>query len=92
MSSAQFPVRCFTCGKVINSYWDTYKKRTDEEESPIKVLDDLKIGRMCCRRMFMSHVDIEHYQILYPVYEGNIQRTQQTTNKKPRNFGYESDD
>ena len=92
MSSGQFCLRCFSCGKVINTFWDVYKKRTDNEESPIAVLDDLKIGRMCCRRMFMTHVDIEHFQLLYPTYKDNIQRTEQTFNKKPRNFGHESED
>jgi len=92
MSAAQFPVKCVTCGKVINPYWNNYKTRTDAGETPIKVLDSLKIGRMCCRRMFMCHVDIEHYQLLYPVYKDNIQRTEQTVNKKPHNFGQVSDD
>lgn len=92
MSSGQFPIRCFSCGKTINTLWDTYKKRIENEESPAAVLDDLNIGRMCCRRMFMTHVDIEHYQLLYPVYKDNIQRNEQISNKKPRNFGHLSDD
>ncbi len=51
------PVRCFTCGKVISSVWDEYKKRT-ESEDPMKVLDDLGIERYCCRRMLLTHVEL----------------------------------
>ncbi|MCZ7392107.1 MAG: DNA-directed RNA polymerase subunit N [Candidatus Methanoperedens sp.] len=51
------PVRCFTCGKVISSVWDEYKKRT-ETEDPGKVLDDLGIERYCCRRMLLTHVEL----------------------------------
>jgi len=92
MSAAQFPIRCVTCSKVINSYWKAYKERTDSGEDYAKVLDDLKIGRMCCRRMFMTHVDIEHYQLLYPTYKDNIQRMECVANRKPKNFGNDSDD
>ncbi|HIH44897.1 MAG TPA: DNA-directed RNA polymerase subunit N [Candidatus Methanoperedenaceae archaeon] len=51
------PVRCFTCGKVIASSWEEYKKRTAVEE-PGKVLDDLGITRYCCRRMLLTHVEL----------------------------------
>jgi len=51
------PVRCFTCGKVISSVWDEYKKRTQTED-PGKVLNDLGIERYCCRRMLLSHVEL----------------------------------
>ena len=53
------PVRCFTCGKVISSVWDEYKKRVREKkESPREVLDDLGIKRYCCRRMLLTHVEL----------------------------------
>jgi len=51
------PVRCFSCGKVIASVWDEYKKRIQTEE-PGKVLDDLGIERYCCRRMLLTHVEL----------------------------------
>jgi DNA-directed RNA polymerase subunit N len=51
------PVRCFTCGKVISSVWDEYKKRSQTED-PGKVLTDLGIDRYCCRRMLLSHVEL----------------------------------
>jgi len=51
------PVRCFTCGKVISSVWDEYKKRIETEDAG-KVLDDLGIERYCCRRMLLTHVEL----------------------------------
>jgi len=52
------PVRCFTCGKVIGDKWEEFSQRVKEGEDAGKVLDDLKITRYCCRRMFLSHVEI----------------------------------
>ncbi len=49
------PVRCFTCGKVIGGEWESYKTRISGGEDPGKVLTDLGINRVCCRRMFVSH-------------------------------------
>jgi DNA-directed RNA polymerase subunit N len=52
------PVRCLSCGKVISAYFDEYQKRTGDGEDPKKVLDDLGLTRYCCRRMFISHVEV----------------------------------
>lgn len=55
------PVRCFTCGNVIGEHWDEYTARSrthDGDEPPAAVLDDLGIERYCCRRMFVSHIDL----------------------------------
>lgn len=50
------PVRCFTCGKVLGSVYEEYKKRVHQNgEDPKKVLDDLGITRYCCRKMLLSH-------------------------------------
>ncbi|MCD6381093.1 MAG: DNA-directed RNA polymerase subunit N [Candidatus Asgardarchaeia archaeon] len=53
-----FPIRCFTCGKVIGHLWEEYIRRVKEGEDPGKVLDELGVKRYCCRRMFLSHVEI----------------------------------
>ncbi len=53
-----FPIRCFTCGAVIGDLYETYKERVKAGESPVKVLEDLGIERYCCRRMFLSNVDV----------------------------------
>ncbi|MGQ9595850.1 MAG: DNA-directed RNA polymerase subunit N [Thermoproteota archaeon] len=52
-----FPVRCFTCGKVIGHLWEEYAKRVAAGENSKNVLDSLNITRICCRRMFISYVD-----------------------------------
>lgn len=52
------PIRCFTCGKEISSRWEPYLEllRTDKTEA--EALDELGMTRICCRRMFLGHVDI----------------------------------
>ena len=52
------PVRCFTCGKVIGDRWEEYARRAKQGENPAKILDDLGMKRYCCRRMFISHVEV----------------------------------
>lgn len=53
------PIRCFSCGKVIADKWEEYDKRVNKEkEDPGKVLDDIGMTRYCCRRMFISNVEL----------------------------------
>ncbi|MFA5771996.1 MAG: DNA-directed RNA polymerase subunit N [Thermoplasmata archaeon] len=52
------PVRCFTCGKVVASIYEEFKKRTDKGENPKKVMDSLGLKRYCCRRMLVAGVDL----------------------------------
>ncbi|MDD4127901.1 MAG: DNA-directed RNA polymerase subunit N [Methanomicrobium sp.] len=52
------PVRCFTCGKVISTEWEEFKKRRDAGEDPKVILDDLGLERYCCRRMLLTHIEI----------------------------------
>ena len=59
------PVRCFTCGKVIGDKWEEFKKRVSEGEETKKVLDDLSIERYCCRRIFISHVEVMEELLKY---------------------------
>lgn len=55
-----FPIRCFTCNKVIAGKWDLYQKLVDEGEDVHLVLKKLGIKRACCSRMFITHPrDIE---------------------------------
>lgn len=53
-----FPVRCFTCGKVVAEWYDKYAEKVKAGESPAKVLDELGMDRYCCRRMFLGYVDV----------------------------------
>lgn len=68
------PVRCFTCGKVIGDKWDQFKERVGKGENPAKVLDSLNITRYCCRRIFLSHVDLAGEALQFSVKgsEGKI--------------------
>jgi len=53
------PVRCFTCGKVVGSAYETYRRELAEGvKDPEKILDDLGLKRYCCRRMVLTHVDL----------------------------------
>lgn len=52
------PVRCFTCGRVIGHLWEEFDRRVKEGEEPGKVLDDLGVDRICCRRMLLTHVEL----------------------------------
>lgn len=69
-----FPVRCFTCGMVVSKYWSEYKASVAQQEDPQTILNRLRIGRMCCRRMFLGHVDNEEMLLMYPTYPGGINR------------------
>ena len=53
-----FPIRCFTCGAVIADKYEDYAKRVKEGKNPAKVLEEMEIDRYCCRRMFLSHVEV----------------------------------
>jgi DNA-directed RNA polymerase subunit N len=67
------PIRCFSCGRVIAHKWDEYRKRVSAGERPGKVLDDLGFSRYCCRRMFISAVDVmEEVVQFYAKYSGGV--------------------
>jgi DNA-directed RNA polymerase subunit N len=52
------PVLCFTCGKLIADHWEEFARRVKAGEAPKKILDDMGMTRYCCRRMFISQVDV----------------------------------
>ncbi|MEW6329354.1 MAG: DNA-directed RNA polymerase subunit N [Candidatus Micrarchaeota archaeon] len=52
------PVRCFTCGAVVADKSEEYEEMLKKGLSPADALDKLGVKRYCCRRMFLSHVDI----------------------------------
>ncbi|MGB1587145.1 MAG: DNA-directed RNA polymerase subunit N [Thermoplasmatota archaeon] len=60
------PVRCFTCGTVIASAWETYNSTMQAGGDVKKALDDSGLERFCCRRMLVSHRDLikeaAHYE------------------------------
>ncbi|MDP6742658.1 MAG: DNA-directed RNA polymerase subunit N [Candidatus Thalassarchaeaceae archaeon] len=52
------PVRCFSCGNVVGHHWLEFKSRTENNEDPGEVLEELGVERYCCRRMFVGHVEL----------------------------------
>ena len=58
------PIRCFTCGKTIAHHWLEYLAKIEAKikagvKNPEKdILTEFGYTRYCCRRMFLSHVDL----------------------------------
>ncbi|VVC03606.1 DNA-directed RNA polymerase subunit N [Candidatus Burarchaeum australiense] len=57
VSGMLFPVRCFTCGSVIGDRYEEYVELL-KKNKPGATLDKMGIKRYCCRRMFLSHIDL----------------------------------
>ncbi|MCC7570097.1 DNA-directed RNA polymerase subunit N [Candidatus Micrarchaeota archaeon] len=54
----EFPIRCFTCGRPIAQDYHEYEKMLKEGKTQKEALDALGVKRYCCRRMFISYVDL----------------------------------
>ncbi len=54
----EFPIRCFTCGRPIAQDYHEYLKLIKEGKTPKEALDERNIKKYCCRRMFVSYVDV----------------------------------
>ena len=50
-----FPIRCYTCNKVIGNLYEKYLALLREGKSRKTALDELKITRYCCRSRFLTH-------------------------------------
>lgn len=59
------PIRCFTCGALIADKWYEFTQRVQKGEDAGKVLDEMGITRYCCRRMFLSHVEVIDKILVY---------------------------
>jgi len=51
---------------VIGDLYEKYEKAKKEGKEERKVLDELDIKRYCCRRMFLSHVEVIDKIMRYP--------------------------
>ena len=59
------PVRCFTCNKVIGNKWEAYNRNIQEGIEPDENFKKLGISRYCCKRMFLSHVEVIDKLLMY---------------------------
>lgn len=59
------PIRCFTCGKVIAQKWTKYNDHVNSGQTKSKALDNVGLKRYCCRRMFLTCVDLIDKQLDY---------------------------
>ena len=55
-----------TRNTVIAHVYPEYARRRIEKEGAAEILADRGVTRMCCRRMFISHVDLVSHQSRYP--------------------------
>lgn len=53
-----FPVRCYTCNNCIGQHFNEYTNRVFQGENKPTVMESLGIDRICCRRMFLTHVHL----------------------------------
>ncbi len=52
------PIRCFTCGKLIADKYEDYIRMQAEGMKAKEIFKKLGIVRFCCKRMFVSHVNL----------------------------------
>ena len=77
-----FPVRCFTCNKVIGNKWYTYKKLQEDNMSIDDVFKELGVERSCCKRHFTTHIEIIDDILLYENSLPNSIQLNTTTQRK----------
>jgi len=73
-----FPIRCFTCGKVIGALEEKYFSQLESGKDPKKILNALGVTRYCCRRMFLGHVNVIDKLLLF---ENNTVTTSKENSK-----------
>jgi len=64
------PIKCVTCGELLANKYNYYKEQVGkpkvkyftlesmEKTTEGKILDKLKLTKVCCRRHMLTHVDI----------------------------------
>ena len=58
-------VRCYTCGFPVAHLYEKWYERKIAGEDPGKILDELGLHRICCRRMLITHVELLAETIKY---------------------------
>jgi len=52
------PPRCFTCNQVIGHKFEEFLQRKDNSGRYGYLLNEMRIERICCRRMLLAHVEV----------------------------------
>jgi|TARA_B110000914_G_scaffold210835_1_gene210362 DNA-directed RNA polymerase subunit N len=52
------PVRCFSCGGVIAHKWEEFNEKKAAGIDIMTALDEVGLDRYCCRRMYVSHIEL----------------------------------
>lgn len=68
------PVRCFTCNKILGRYEKVF--RDYSEANYVEFFEKFGITRYCCRKIFLTHVDVFQDTTEYdPVHNVEIRKT-----------------
>ncbi|KAL0229882.1 hypothetical protein PCE1_003446 [Barthelona sp. PCE] len=62
-----FPIRCFTCGKLIANLFMEYEALLKSGVTEKEALERLGIERFCCRRVFLTSVELIDRLLQYHV-------------------------
>lgn len=57
------PIRCFTCNKVLGQYNELFEKHKDGNLQSF--FEKYEIKRYCCRKVFLTNVDITQFNAPY---------------------------
>jgi DNA-directed RNA polymerase subunit N (RpoN/RPB10) len=63
------PVRCYTCGAVVAHRQREYAALLVGGARPAEALAAIGATRMCCRRMYLGHVDLTTQEQQYPAVD-----------------------
>lgn len=65
VAHTMFPIRCYTCNACLAQHQAYHEKALHDGQKLHEVFTHLRITRMCCRRMFLGHVDLTHDQLQF---------------------------
>jgi DNA-directed RNA polymerase subunit N (RpoN/RPB10) len=53
------PIRCFTCLKVLGSFWETYNEDLKNGLTPTESFKKLRVQRSCCKTVMLSNSTVK---------------------------------
>ena len=70
------PVRCFTCGKVTGNKYNRFITLKEAGMPFEGIMKELNMTRMCCKRIFHTHVDCGEEFAKYDTLPPTVKRTE----------------